>query len=79
MSDIGKLAVNLTPPRLQGQRASEAKQQENVDKSKYYPRRRAMINIIPDTEELARLIDRALNALSQGVYWDRGSIVNILL
>lgn len=48
-------------------------------KARYYPRGRARLNVIPGPDELARLIDRALNALSRGVYWDRGSIVNILL
>jgi hypothetical protein len=35
--------------------------------------------VIPGTEELAHLISRALTALSRGVFWDRGSIVNIVL
>ncbi len=48
-------------------------------KSNFYPRYRARLNTIPDSEELARRISDALTALSKGVYWDRGSIVNIVL
>ncbi len=79
MNDISRLGINLTPPRLDGKRTDDTKRQEVEDKSKYYPSRRARENVIPGSDELARLIDRALNALSQGVYWDRGSIVNIVL
>ncbi len=48
-------------------------------KSSFYPHRRARLNLIPNAEELAHRIHDALNALSKGVYWDRGSIVNIVL
>ncbi len=32
---------------------------------------------IPNPDVLKKLIDRALNAMKQGVFWDRGSILNI--
>lgn len=34
---------------------------------------------IPSLDELEALIGRALHALREGVYWDRGSIVNIVV
>lgn len=40
---------------------------------------RARLNFIPDNESLSDLIDRALGALSRGVRWARGSIVNLLV
>ena len=52
---------------------------QDEPKSNFYPHRRARLNLIPNAEELARRIHDALNALSKGVYWDRGSIVNIVL
>lgn len=40
---------------------------------------RARLNFIPDEKTLLGMIDRALNALSMGRYWDRGSILNLLV
>ena len=40
---------------------------------------RARLNFIPDDDSLLALIDKALNALSLGRYWDRGSIINLLV
>lgn len=40
---------------------------------------RAILNYFPEDSELFTLIDKALNALSRGVYWDRGSILNVLV
>ena len=40
---------------------------------------RARLNFIPDAETLSSLIGNALSALSRGVRWTRGSIVNLLV
>jgi hypothetical protein len=40
---------------------------------------RARLNFLPDESSLLSMIDRALQALSQGRFWDRGSIVNLLV
>lgn len=40
---------------------------------------RAALNAIPSPERLQSLIENALSALRQGIFWDRGAIVNILL
>lgn len=40
---------------------------------------RALLNYLPDDSELARMIDGALTALSKGLRWDRGAIVNLLV
>ncbi|MCH2547647.1 MAG: hypothetical protein MK052_08575 [Alphaproteobacteria bacterium] len=45
----------------------------------YAPPHRAQRNYIPTPDALKNMIDRALEALSKGVYWDRGSIINIVL
>lgn len=41
--------------------------------------RRAIMNLLPDNELLADLIRQGRNALERGIFWDRGSIVNLLL
>lgn len=40
---------------------------------------RAEINFIPAAESLATLIRSAVAALRKGVYWDRGSILNLVV
>jgi hypothetical protein len=40
---------------------------------------RARLNFIPDEDSLLGMIDRALQALSRGLHWDRGSILNLLV
>ena len=40
---------------------------------------RALLNFIPAPEALDELIRRARAALRKGFYWDRGSILNIVL
>ena len=40
---------------------------------------RARLNFIPDADALHGMIESALGALSRGVRWARGSIVNLLV
>lgn len=40
---------------------------------------RAHVNLIPSPESLATLIRSAVSALKRGVFWDRGSILNLLV
>lgn len=49
------------------------------DREELLPPPRPSRNFIPTQEVMDDLIDRALAALARGMYWDRGSIVNIVL
>lgn len=40
---------------------------------------RARLNFIPDDTLLGSMIDRALAAMSKGVVWARGAILNLLV
>ncbi len=40
---------------------------------------KARLNFIPDDSMLAELVNGALSALSRGVRWARGSILNLLV
>ena len=57
-----------------GQRKSSA-----AERAEFAPPPRPGANFIPSPAMLQELIGRALDALSRGIYWDRGSIINILL
>ncbi len=40
---------------------------------------RARLNFMPDDSALANLVGQALSALSKGIRWARGSIVNLIV
>lgn len=40
---------------------------------------KAPLNFIPDTDMLSGMISNAMQALSRGVRWARGSILNLLV
>jgi hypothetical protein len=71
------LPVSTSVGRMQDARKRAGKQEE--DFSKYAPPHRAQYNYIPSPDVLKNMIDRALEALAKGVYWDRGSIINLVL
>ena len=79
MSDLLKLAINARPISVPKKEVGHSKEKKVEEKSDYYRRGRAALNYIPTPDQLSRLIERALEALSRGVYWDRGSILNIVL
>lgn len=45
----------------------------------FLPPARAHVNFIPSPESLATLIQSAIAALRSGVFWDRGTILNLLV
>ncbi len=57
----------------------ENKREVRVDIGEFSPPPRPHVNYIPEPEEIEELVGRALNALARGFYWDRGSIVNLVL
>lgn len=68
-------------PISTGRLADTRKRTETREKElrDYAPPHRAQYNYIPSPDVLKNMIDRALEALSKGVYWDRGSIINLVL
>ena len=84
MNDIFKIAVNtgtVTPskPKAVAEQRKSEKADKPEERRNHYRRQRAILNFIPEPEQLENLIQRALQALSRGIYWDRGSIINIIL
>lgn len=40
---------------------------------------RAELNFIPSVESITTFVQSAIAALKQGIYWDRGTILNLLV
>lgn len=79
MTDIRTLIGHSAPSTVPARSNTKSERSEAAEKSRYYPKRRAVLNAIPSPNELQQMITNALAALSRGVYWDRGSIINIVL
>ena len=54
-------------------------QPETPERKKHKTSPKAQFNYIPAPDALRTLVERAVSALKDGVYWDRGSILNIIV
>lgn len=80
MADFIPGGIGTVISRPQVKKAPTGKKREvRVDIGDASPPPRPYINFIPEPEQLDELIERALHALSRGFYWDRGSIINLML
>ena len=74
--------ISSTPQPITTGRLADARRRSETPAKElkdYAPPHRAQYNYIPSPDVLKSMIDRALEALSKGVYWDRGSIINLVL
>lgn len=62
------------------QRALDARKPKKVEspRERFGPPKGRGYQNIPHLEVLEKLVNRALEALQNGIYWERGSIVNII-
>lgn len=72
------------PPSIPGaiarpQDTRRRNERTGEDLSSYRSPRRQEMNYIPSPDHLRSMVERALEALSKGVYWERGSIINLVL
>jgi hypothetical protein len=51
----------------------------SYEQNDLYPPPRPLRDYIPTPEVIESLVSRAVAALAKGIYWDRGSIINIVL
>lgn len=71
---ISPKPVSVTDKPLGGKTAHKKNNRERLRSPG-----RARLNIIPNDSRIEELVTKAINALRKGIYWDRGSIVNIVL
>jgi len=77
------MIININPNRINtpsGSKIAERKrQQADTGDNAYAVPARAHVNYIPAAESLRTLISGAVEALRRGVFWDRGTILNLLV
>lgn len=78
------MVININPNRINTQGAGAGKtadqrRRQNAADNVYVTPKRADINHIPEPETLGTLIRSAVAALRQGVAWDRGTILNLVV
>ncbi len=76
--------IRPTPPKINGSATTQRSKQKlgnialpNPELEDLTPPASRGFRVVPEIFVLERLIQKALNALKKGVYWDRGSIINI--
>ena len=67
--------ANPSGQKLRPEQRPQQRGQEQV----YTPPRRSEVNYIPGPESLSTLVSSAVEAMRRGVFWDRGTILNILV
>ena len=76
------MTLNINPNRINiptGNTGKPAEQRRAAGSRAQSVPKRAHLNIIPSAESLATLIRSAVAALREGVTWDRGTILNLLV
>lgn len=77
------MTIDINPNRINipaGAAGKLSAERRRAEKDTVVPTpKRAHVNIIPEPESLATFIRSAVAALRQGVAWDRGTILNLLV
>ena len=74
------MAININPNRIHIAAGQAGDQRRRLaSQGKLTTPRKAEVNTIPSPESLRTLISSAVSSLRQGVFWDRGTILNLLV
>ena len=77
------MAININPNRINvntgGMRKPGERRPQTEGEAEVVTPSRAHINIIPEPESLSTLIRSAVAAMRQGKFWDRGTILNLMV
>jgi len=75
------MVININPNRINvgTSKAGDRRPQQETREGLYTAPRRSDVNYIPAPETLATLVRSAIEAVRRGVFWDRGTIVNLLV
>ena len=71
---VGGLGTRASPKKPSGKSPARV-----YERHELMPPPRPSRDFIPTSEMVEALVSRALSALAKGIYWDRGSIINVVL
>lgn len=77
------MVININPNRINSQQPNAGRpnsgNRSSVNEERIIVPSKAVVNNIPAPESLQTMIRSAVNALRSGVFWDRGTILNIIV
>ncbi|MEQ1790428.1 MAG: hypothetical protein ABL857_08290 [Rickettsiales bacterium] len=78
------MAINISPNRINIQSGNAGKSGAGQRKSPSNEERiiipaKAVVNNIPSPESMQTMIRSAVDSLRKGVFWDRGTILNLVI
>ncbi len=78
------MVININPNRINSQAAGAGRRdggrrESTVGDERIIVPSKADVNNIPAPESLQTMIRSAVNSLRSGVFWDRGTILNLLV
>ncbi len=76
---LGGLSVKPAQRKAVAGKSADKQGTRSYEREELLPPPRPPRNFIPAPDVMQALIDRALAALARGMYWDRGSIINLVL
>lgn len=79
-----RMVININPNRInvssgQTGKAHDRRPQQDAQDSLYTAPRRSEVNFIPAPQSLSTLINSAVEAMRRGIFWDRGTILNVIV
>jgi len=79
MAEFIPLGLGTLRPRPATRKQGEKPAPRQYERHELNPPPRPSRYFIPTQESIEALIERALVALTRGIYWDRGSIINVVI
>jgi hypothetical protein len=76
------MVININPNYIPSQRPATGRSQERKREDEgiaYKKPSRVEENFIPEPDSLATIIRNAIASLRQGIVWDRGTILNLVV
>ena len=76
------MVIHINPSRINTTPAAQRKGRDSSQRPEggdYTTPKRADVNHIPEPESLATLIRSAISSLRSGIFWDRGTILNLVV
>jgi hypothetical protein len=79
MADFIPTGIGGLGIRAPARKTADKSRTRNYERHELLPPPRPPRNFVPADDVIDSLLERAIAALAKGIYWDRGSIINLVL